>query len=180
AVPHLQPAQESRLPSGRPGCRPVARARGRRRTLPDHRDQARSGGDLRHRRPGPVSLARRRLHRPAAGPGPDRVPADGSADRPLPQPRGARAVSTSEKPTTAETASPGQSPSPTVEQVDVPLRWIDEEAPAGLPAGAVLGAPLPRGVVTDLTDLGVVGADGTPVPAQLWPLATWPDGSVKW
>ena len=89
-------------------------------------------------------------------------------------------MSTSEKPTTAETTSPAQSPSPMVEQVDVPLRWIDEETPVVLPAGATLGAPLPRGVVHDLTDLGVVDADGTVVPAQLWPLATWPDGSVKW
>src|SRR5690625_3261884 len=82
--------------------------------------------------------------------------------------------------TTAEPTSPGPSPARGVEQVDVPLRWIDEETPAGLPAGATLGAPLPRGVVHDLTDLGVVDADGALVPAQLWPLATWPDGSVKW
>ncbi len=82
--------------------------------------------------------------------------------------------------TTAEPTPPGRSPSPGVEQVDVPLRWIDETTPAVLPAGATLGAPLPRGVVHDLTDLGVVDAAGTPVPAQLWPLASWPDGSVKW
>ncbi|GAB2603802.1 Tat pathway signal sequence domain protein [Pseudactinotalea suaedae] len=64
--------------------------------------------------------------------------------------------------------------------IDVPLRWIDDHAPAALPAGATLGAPLPRGVVTELASLGVVDDGGAPVPAQLWPLATWPDGSVKW
>ena len=64
--------------------------------------------------------------------------------------------------------------------VDVPLRWIDDETPSALPAGATLGAPLPRGAVTDLASLGVVDGDGAAVPAQLWPLATWPDGSVKW
>ncbi|UFU03683.1 Tat pathway signal sequence domain protein [Ruania suaedae] len=70
--------------------------------------------------------------------------------------------------------------------IDVPLRWIDDETPAGLPAGATLGAPLPRGAVgggagtLDFAALGVVDAGGAPVPAQLWPLATWPDGSVKW
>lgn len=64
--------------------------------------------------------------------------------------------------------------------IDVPLRWIDDETPGRLPAGATLGAPLPRGVVTDLGTLGVVDDAGSPVPAQLWPLATWPDGSVKW
>ncbi|WP_420112768.1 Tat pathway signal sequence domain protein [Pseudactinotalea sp.] len=64
--------------------------------------------------------------------------------------------------------------------IDVPLRWIDDETPAYLPAGATLGAPLPRGVVTDLSALAVVDEAGDRVQAQLWPLATWPDGSVKW
>ena len=64
--------------------------------------------------------------------------------------------------------------------IDLLLRWIDDDAPASLPAGATLGAPLPRGVVKDLATLGVVDEHATPVPAQLWPLATWPDGSVKW
>ncbi|WP_156251426.1 Tat pathway signal sequence domain protein [Pseudactinotalea terrae] len=64
--------------------------------------------------------------------------------------------------------------------IDIPLRWIDDVPPAALPAGATLGAPLPRGAVTELGSLGVVAADGAPVAAQLWPLATWPDGSVKW
>ncbi len=69
-------------------------------------------------------------------------------------------------------------PAPT--PVDVPLRWIDDETPDSLPSGTTLGAPLPRGVVTDPGDLVVVDEGGTPVAAQLWPLATWPDGSVKW
>lgn len=64
--------------------------------------------------------------------------------------------------------------------IDVPLRWIDDQTPTVLPAGASLGAPLPRGRVSRLAALGLVDDAGTPVPAQLWPLATWPDGTVKW
>lgn len=64
--------------------------------------------------------------------------------------------------------------------VDVPLRWIDGAPPARLPAGATLGAPVPRGAVADPGDLAVVDAEGRAVPAQLWALATWPEGGVKW
>ncbi|WP_442907753.1 exo-rhamnogalacturonan lyase family protein [Kineococcus sp. G2] len=63
---------------------------------------------------------------------------------------------------------------------EVPLRWIDDEAPPALPGGATLGVPLPRGLVTGTEGLRVVDTAGTGVPAQFWPLATWPDGSTKW
>ncbi len=66
------------------------------------------------------------------------------------------------------------------EQIDIPLRWIDGETPDRLPSGATLGVPLPRGAVTDAAELGLRADDGVPVACQAWPLATWPDGSVKW
>lgn len=61
----------------------------------------------------------------------------------------------------------------------VPLRWLDEAAPDALPAGVTWGVPLPRGSVASIEELRLRG-DGEAVPAQFWPLATWPDGSVKW
>ena len=61
----------------------------------------------------------------------------------------------------------------------IPLRWIDDEPPADLPTGATLGVPLPRGLVHG-GDLVLTDAAGSSVPAQFWPLATWPDGSWKW
>jgi hypothetical protein len=64
--------------------------------------------------------------------------------------------------------------------VDVPLRWIDETAPADLPLGATLGAPLPRGEVASTSQLCLLDADGVSATAQFWSLATWPDGTVKW
>jgi hypothetical protein len=61
----------------------------------------------------------------------------------------------------------------------IPLRWIDDEPPVELPTGATLGVPLPRGLVHG-GDLVLTDAAGSGVPAQFWPLATWPDGSWKW
>lgn len=61
----------------------------------------------------------------------------------------------------------------------IPLRWLDDAAPAQLPDGATFGVPVPRGSVGSASELSLA-ADGSAVPAQFWPLATWPDGSVKW
>lgn len=61
----------------------------------------------------------------------------------------------------------------------IPLRWLDDETPAALPDGATFGVPVPRGSVGSASELSL-SADGSAVPAQFWPLATWPDGSVKW
>lgn len=63
--------------------------------------------------------------------------------------------------------------------VEIPLRWLDDAAPARLAAGTTWGLPLPRGAVTDAADLRL-RESGRTLPAQFWPLATWPDGSLKW
>ncbi|MEK6424285.1 MAG: Tat pathway signal sequence domain protein [Burkholderia gladioli] len=57
-----------------------------------------------------------------------------------------------------------------------PLHWLDGAAPAE-PVGATWGTPWPPGAVP--ADARFALADGT-VPVQSWPLATWPDGSLKW
>ena len=44
--------------------------------------------------------------------------------------------------------------------------------------GVGRGVPLPKGAVDDVAALRLTTADGTPVPVQARPLATWPDGSV--
>ncbi|WP_318244815.1 exo-rhamnogalacturonan lyase family protein [Microbacterium pullorum] len=62
----------------------------------------------------------------------------------------------------------------------VPLRWLDDTAPAHLPGGTVWGAPLPRGTVASPDELRLRRVGGDAVPAQFWSLATWPDGSLKW
>jgi len=69
----------------------------------------------------------------------------------------------------------------------VPLRWLGVAVPDAIPAGVTWGAPLPRGAASSAADLRLRiagGGAGSPdpvwAPAQFWPLATWPDGSLKW
>ncbi len=58
------------------------------------------------------------------------------------------------------------------------LHWLDG-APAAT-TGAAFGVPWPRGALTAQTALALTDSSGQPVPVQSWPLAYWPDGSVKW
>ncbi|MEV1130027.1 Tat pathway signal sequence domain protein [Agromyces sp. NPDC049794] len=60
-----------------------------------------------------------------------------------------------------------------------PLRWLDERAP-DRHEGVTWGFPVPRGALRGTTKLAVADRHGDEVPAQFWPLATWPDGSLKW
>jgi len=57
------------------------------------------------------------------------------------------------------------------------LAWL-EGAPA-FSAGTTFGVPWPRGAVPKGQDFVVDGGAGE-MPAQSWPLAYWPDGSLKW
>ena len=63
---------------------------------------------------------------------------------------------------------------------NVLIRWIDGQAPTEISGGTTWGMPFPRGSVQGTEALAVTDAAGTPVPSQAWPLATWPDGSLKW
>ncbi|WP_156762077.1 Tat pathway signal sequence domain protein [Microbacterium karelineae] len=64
--------------------------------------------------------------------------------------------------------------------VSAPLRWLGGAPPADPFEGCTWGVPLPRGRVSAIGELALVDADDRPLAAQLWPLATWPDGSLKW
>jgi hypothetical protein len=57
--------------------------------------------------------------------------------------------------------------------------WLDGEAPSAH-EGQTWGMPWPRGTRQRRTKIGLLDADGNPVPLQSWVTATWPDGSVKW
>ena len=59
------------------------------------------------------------------------------------------------------------------------LRWLDTAAPKAAP-GTTWGAPWPRGKHAKDTAFALRTAGGEAVPVQSWPLATWPDGSLKW
>ncbi|WKL57944.1 Tat pathway signal sequence domain protein [Asticcacaulis sp. ZE23SCel15] len=60
-----------------------------------------------------------------------------------------------------------------------PLSWMDKVAPNRFD-GTALGVPWPRGTVKAAQALKLTGADGQEVASQSWPLAYWPDGSLKW
>ncbi len=70
---------------------------------------------------------------------------------------------------TANTGRPAAMPSTT------PLHWLDGAAPARFD-GATFGVPWPRGVLQ--ADAGPFSLGASAV--QTWPLAYWPDGSLKW
>lgn len=78
----------------------------------------------------------------------------------------------------AITANDESKPRPVADTV---LRWLDEAVPARF-EGATLGVPWPRGTLRAPANgpllLRLAGAGGRAV--QSWPLAYWPDGSLKW
>ncbi len=59
------------------------------------------------------------------------------------------------------------------------VSWLGKNAPLA-PAEVSWGVPWPRGAMSKGTELVVQTVGGQPVPAQTWPLAYWPDGSLKW
>jgi hypothetical protein len=70
-------------------------------------------------------------------------------------------------------------PSSQAAPAPVTLDWLDRSAPA-VARGVSFGVPWPRGAVRRDTSLALAAADGRGVPLQSWPLAYWPDGSLKW
>ncbi|WP_457389049.1 exo-rhamnogalacturonan lyase family protein [Roseateles sp. P5_E1] len=81
----------------------------------------------------------------------------------------------------ATTAGAASAPAPTVATSDdlLGLRWLDGTAPA-LALGATLGLPWPRGQHRKDQAFHALDAQGKPLALQTWPLAWWPDGSLKW
>ncbi len=59
------------------------------------------------------------------------------------------------------------------------LHWLEGQPPE-LMTGATLGLPWPRGQQPKDQAFHGVDAQGRPLPLQSWPLAYWPDGSLKW
>jgi hypothetical protein len=62
---------------------------------------------------------------------------------------------------------------------DVSLNWLDKSPPS-LPQGVSWGVPLPKGKVQKTRTFSLKTANGKTLPLQSWPLAYWPDGTMKW
>ncbi|WP_326788881.1 exo-rhamnogalacturonan lyase family protein [Streptomyces sp. NBC_00151] len=61
----------------------------------------------------------------------------------------------------------------------VSLDWL-EDGGLGAAPGSTVGVPWPRGTYRQDQAFALADADGNAVPVQSWPIAYWPDGSLKW
>lgn len=61
----------------------------------------------------------------------------------------------------------------------VTLDWL-EDGGLGAAPGSTLGVPWPMGTYQEDQTFAVTDAGGAAVPVQSWPIAYWPDGSLKW
>lgn len=61
----------------------------------------------------------------------------------------------------------------------VTLDWL-EDGGLGAAPGSTVGVPWPMGAHQEDQTFALTDADGKAVPVQTWPLAYWPDGSLKW
>lgn len=59
------------------------------------------------------------------------------------------------------------------------LHWLDGGVPPANP-GTTWGVPWPMGKYPKGTEFTLKTEKGDEIPTQTWPLATWPDGSLKW
>lgn len=62
----------------------------------------------------------------------------------------------------------------------VDLHWVDGKAPATTATSSAWGVPWAQGEIDKSTAIALTTSDGESVPVQSWPLAYWPDGSLKW
>jgi exo-rhamnogalacturonan lyase-like protein len=61
----------------------------------------------------------------------------------------------------------------------IELKWLGDKPPA-VPMGVSWGVPWPQGKVRKEQSFTLTSADEKSLPLQSWPLAWWPDGSIKW
>jgi len=61
----------------------------------------------------------------------------------------------------------------------ITLTWLGGNPPA-MSTGVSWGVPLPEGKVDPSTSYLLKNSQGQTMPVQSWPLAYWPDGSLKW
>jgi hypothetical protein len=59
------------------------------------------------------------------------------------------------------------------------IKWLGD-SPSPLVTGVSFGVPWPRGTVQKSQAFALTTADGKSLPTQTWPLAYWPDGTLKW
>ncbi|KAF7301879.1 Secreted protein [Mycena indigotica] len=61
----------------------------------------------------------------------------------------------------------------------VTLGWVDGKAPPTTPVGTSFGVPWAQGEIDKTTSISATSHDKS-ISLQTWPMAYWPDGSLKW
>lgn len=61
----------------------------------------------------------------------------------------------------------------------IKLNWLSGSAPSNR-CGISWGVPWPQGFVKNEQSFSLSNEEGVMIPVQWWPMAFWPDGSVKW
>ncbi|MBI3728957.1 MAG: Tat pathway signal sequence domain protein [Burkholderiales bacterium] len=59
------------------------------------------------------------------------------------------------------------------------LNWLEAKTPQVL-MGTTVGIPWPRGKIAKSQQFQLINQNGKDLPTQSWPLAYWPDGTLKW
>ena len=67
---------------------------------------------------------------------------------------------------------------PTSPARPITLRWLDSKPQTS--DGITLTVPWPSGKLSPKESLAISSDTDQPIPADTWPLAYWPDGSIKW
>jgi hypothetical protein len=61
----------------------------------------------------------------------------------------------------------------------IDLNWLDTQ-PSLTATGSTWGMPWPKGQISKDQKFKLTNHNGSTLPLQTWPLAYWPDGSIKW
>jgi hypothetical protein len=81
-------------------------------------------------------------------------------------------------PPPAAAPAPAAAPTRAAAVPEVKLTWL--EGRPGAAATSTWGTPWPQGAVPAGQTFQLTAPDGAAVPLQSWPLAYWPDGTLKW
>lgn len=79
----------------------------------------------------------------------------------------------------ANSAMASTSTSTSANMPETQLGWLGQDAPSSF-TGVTWGTPWPQGKVAAGSQFQIRGNDGSLPLLQTWPLAYWPDGSLKW
>ena len=87
--------------------------------------------------------------------------------------------------TPSTSAAPTLPTFPQVPEGTAAVGWLERPGVGGPAggwfAGTTFGVPWPRGQVTDKAQtFELIGEGDQAIPVQSWPIAYWPDGSLKW